>query len=219
MRKIILLGVFFISIYTLSAQEGGFKTYSLKQAVDYGIQNNISAKNAKLSETETVAHNHELLSLGMPQISAEFDYQYYMIKPTSPAFASDLALFGLPAGTKIYFNLNHNVNTGVTLNQLVYDTRYFIGIQTFKHLITLSQQTTALTVQDIRYNVIKSYYEVQAAKEIMRVLDSNLVIIDKLLHDTKETFNQGLIEEILRTYMTSGCQHSNLIWACRSLIR
>ena len=195
MRKIILLGVFFISIYTLSAQEGGFKTYSLKQAVDYGIQNNISAKNAKLSETETVAHNHELLSLGMPQISAEFDYQYYMIKPTSPAFASDLALFGLPAGTKIYFNLNHNVNTGVTLNQLVYDTRYFIGIQTFKHLITLSQQTTALTVQDIRYNVIKSYYEVQAAKEIMRVLDSNLVIIDKLLHDTKETFNQGLIEE------------------------
>ena len=194
MRKILILAVIFLSFYRLPAQSG-FKTYSLKQAVEYGIQNNIAAKNAKLSETEAKARNHELLSIGLPQINAEFDYQYYMIKPTSPAFAQDLALFGLPAGTKIYFNLNNNINTGVTLNQLVYDTRFFIGIQTFKHLITLSQQTTALTNQDVRYNIVKGYYEVQAAKEIMRVLDSNLVIIQKLLHDTKETFKEGLIEE------------------------
>jgi outer membrane protein TolC len=59
----------------------------------------------------------------------------------------------------------------------------------------LSQQTSALTVQDIRYNIIKGYYEVQAAKEIIRVLDSNLVIIQKLLHDTRETYKEGLIEE------------------------
>jgi outer membrane protein TolC len=194
MRKILILAVIFLSFYQLPAQSG-FKTYSLKQAVEYGIQNNIAAKNAKLSETEAVAKNHELLSIGLPQIGAEFDYQYYMIKPTSPAFAQDLTLFGLPAGTKIYFNLNNNINTGVTLNQLVYDTRFFIGIQTFKHLITLSQQTSALTVQDIRYNIIKGYYEVQAAKEIIRVLDSNLVIIQKLLHDTRETYKEGLIEE------------------------
>jgi outer membrane protein TolC len=194
MRKIVILAIIFVSCYRLSAQ-GGFQTYSLKQAVEFGIKNNITAKNAKLSETEAVAKNHELLSIGLPQISGEFDYQYYMIKPISPAFTQDLALFGIPANTKIYFNLNNNINTGVTLNQLVYDTRYFIGIQTFKSLIKLSQQQTALTEQDVRYNIIKGYYEVQAAKEILRLLDSNLVIIEKLVHDTKETYQQGLIEE------------------------
>jgi len=194
MRKIFILAVIFISFYRLQAQ-GGFQTFSLKQAVEYGVKNNIAAKNAKLSETEAIAHNNELLSIGLPQIAGEFDYQYYAIKPTSPAFASDLVLFGLPAGTKVYFDLNHNINTGITLNQLVYDTRYFIGIQTFKHLLILSHQTTALTEQDIRYNIIKGYYEVQAAKEIIRLLDSNLVIIQKLLHDTRETYKEGLIEE------------------------
>jgi outer membrane protein TolC len=194
MRKILVLAIVFISFSGLKAQ-GGFKTYSLKQAVEYGVQNNIAAKNSKLSETEAKARNHELLSIGLPQINANFDYSYYMIRPTSPAFAKDLALFGLPAGTKIYFNLNNNISTGANLSQLVYDTRYFIGIQTFKSLLTLSSQMTALTEQDIRYNIIKGYYEVQAAKEIMRILDSNLVIIQKLLHDTKETYKAGLIEE------------------------
>jgi outer membrane protein TolC len=199
MRKILVLVFISMSIYRLPAQEGGFKTYSLKQAVEYGIENNISAKNAKLSETESLAHNRELLSIGLPQISGEFDYQYYMIRPTDPAFISDFGSippqFKSLFPTKFYINLANNVNTGVTLSQLVYDTRYFIGIQTFKHLLILSHQTTALTVQDVRYNIIKGYYEVQAAKEIIRLLDSNLVIIQKLLHDTRETYKEGLIEE------------------------
>lgn len=215
MRKTLLLAFICTSLYRLPAQSGGFKTYSLKQAVEYGIQNNISAKNAKLSETEAVAHNHELQSIGLPQINANFDYQYYIIKPTSPAVTQSLKQF-LPANgipvfgannkpngdylpfsipSNIYFVLPNNINTGANLSQLVYDTRYFIGIQTFKSLIKLSQQTTALTDQDVRYNIIKGYCEVQAAKEIMHVLDSNLVIIQKLLHDTRETFKAGLIEE------------------------
>jgi outer membrane protein len=223
MRKILLLAVIFTSLYRLPAQPGGFKTYSLKQAVEYGIQNNISAKNAKLSETEAVAHNHELQSIGLPQINANFDYQYYIVKPTSPAVTESLKQFlpatgipnelpvfttinnkptqigYLPLGfsipNNIYFVLPNNINTGVSLNQLVYDTRYFIGLKTFKSLLQISRQTTALTDQDVKYNIIKGYYEVQAAKEIMRVLDSNLVIIQKLLHDTRETFKAGLIEE------------------------
>jgi outer membrane protein len=223
MRRILLLSVALIYVFVLNAQENGFKTFSLKQAVEYGIQNNISAKNAKLSETEAVAHNHELLSMGLPQINGEFDYQYYIIRPLTPAISKyfndpnsltnqvyeSLAANGNNPGLaqlltnyeaahkndKIYFVLPHNITTGITLNQLVYDSRYFIGIQTFKHLITLSQQTTALTDQDVKYNIIKGYCEVQAAKEIMRLLDSNLVIIQKLLHDTRETYKEGLIEE------------------------
>jgi outer membrane protein TolC len=200
MRKILILAVIFLSFYQLPAQSG-FKTYSLKQAVEYGIQNNIAAKNAKLSETEAVAHNHELLSMGLPQLNGNFDYTYYLLKPTSPAFESGFNIGSLPPQfatllpSKFYIALHDNINTGVNLSQMIYDTRFFIGIQTFKHLITLSQQTSALTVQDIRYNIIKGYYEVQAAKEIIRLLDSNLVIIQKLLHDTRETYKEGLIEE------------------------
>lgn len=196
MRKILVLAIVFISFsFSQLRAQGGFQTFSLKQAIEYGVKNNISAKNAKISETEAKARNHELLSIGLPQLNANLDYQYYLIRPTSPAFSKDLAAFGLPPSTKIYFQLANNVNTGVNLSQMVYDTRFFIGIQTFKELIKVSKLTTALTEQEIRYNVIKGYYEVQAAKEIIALLDSNLVIVDKLLHDTRETFKEGLIEE------------------------
>jgi outer membrane protein len=115
MRKILVLVIILTGFYRLSAQQG-FQTYSLKQAVEYGVQNSISAKNARLSEIEAKAHNHELLSIGLPQVNGNFDYQYYLIKPTSPAFTKDLALFGIPPSTKIYFNLNNNISTGVNLS-------------------------------------------------------------------------------------------------------
>jgi outer membrane protein len=196
MRKAFILIIFIAAVASSQAQAVGFKTVSLKQAIEYGVQNNISAKNAKLSETEAKAKNHELLSIGLPQINANFDYSYYMIRPTSPAFAKSLSVFGLPASTKLYFQLPHNISTGANLSQLIYDTRFFIGIQTFKELIKVSKLTTALTEQEIKYSIIKSYSETQAAKEILRTLDSNLVIVQKLLHDTRETYKAGLIEEL-----------------------
>ena len=223
MRKILVLAIAIISVYSLSAEEGSFKTYSLKQAVEYGLQNNISAKNAKLSEAEATARNNELLSMGLPQINANFDYTYYIIRPLTPAISKifndpnsltnqvyqNLALNGNNPGLlqllsnyqtahkndKLYFVTPNNVSTGIALSQLVYDTRFFVGIKTFKSLVLLSQQTTALTEQEVKYNIMKGYYETQAAKEIIRVLDSNLVIVERLLHDTRETYKEGLIEE------------------------
>jgi outer membrane protein len=194
MRKILVLVIILTGFYRLSAQQG-FQTYSLKQAVEYGVQNSISAKNARLSEIEAKAHNHELLSIGLPQVNGNFDYQYYLIKPTSPAFTKDLALFGIPPSTKIYFNLNNNISTGVNLSQMIFDDRLFVGIKAFKSLINVAQLQTGLTEQEIRYNIIKSYCDVQSAKKILELLDTNLVTLDKLQHDTRETYKQGLIEE------------------------
>ncbi|MBS1622659.1 MAG: TolC family protein [Bacteroidetes bacterium] len=189
------------------AQSEGFRTFSLKQAIEYGVQNNISAKNAKLGEREAKARNHELLSMGLPQINGNFDYTYYIIKPTSPAFSASFdvsSLSNLPPPfdglasafpKKFYIALHNNIGTGVNLTQMVYDTRFFIGIQTFKKLIQVSQLQTALTEQDVRYNIIKGYSQTQSAKEILRYLDSSMVILNKLMVDTRATYQAGLIEE------------------------
>lgn len=220
MKKVFILFALIASL-TSQAQSEGFRTFSLKQAIEYGVQNNISAKNAKLSEKEAKARNHELLSIGLPQINANFDYTYYIVRPTSPAFTATFSNlfpsgvqqipvlnygsntptgayvpFSLSMPKDLYFVLRNNVSTGVNLSQLVYDTRFFIGIQTFKSLLKVSQLTTALTEQDVKYNIIKSYADVQAAREILRNLDSNLSIVNKLVDDTRETYKAGLIEEL-----------------------
>ena len=209
------------------AQTSGFKTFSLKQAVEYAIQNNVKAKNDKLSEAEAKARNQEILSIGQPQISANFDYSYYIARPYSAAIAQ---IFNDPnslsnqiynyqihqeavnnqhgldniinkysaahKNDKIYFVLPNNVNTGVQLNQMVFDGRFFVGLKATKDLLKVAQLTSQLSQQDIKYNVMKSYYDCQSAKEIISTLDSNLAIIQKMLHDTRETYKSGLIEEL-----------------------
>ncbi|MBS1595339.1 MAG: TolC family protein [Bacteroidetes bacterium] len=206
MKKVFILFALIASL-TSQAQSEGFRTFSLKQAIEYGVQNNISAKNAKLSEKEAKARNHELLSIGLPQLNGNFDFTYYILKPTSPAFSSSFdvsSLANLPPPldalgkafpSKFYIALHNNVGTGVNFTQMIYDTRFFIGIQTFKKLIQVSQLQTSLTEQDVRYNIIKGYSQTQSAKEILRYLDSSLVILNKLRDDTRATYQAGLIEE------------------------
>lgn len=224
MRKIIILTLLLGSIGQTFAQSGGIKTFSLKQAVEYGIQNNVNAKNGKLSEDEAKARNKEIVSMGLPQISGNFDYNYYILRPESPAIAKifndpnsltnqvykSLALNGNNPGLlniinnyaaahkddKIYFVLPHGISAGVQLNQLVFDGRYFVGLKATKELLKVARLSTQSSEIDIKYNITKSYYETQAAKEIRRYLDSNLVTIQKLLHDTKETYKEGLTEEL-----------------------
>ncbi len=195
MKKVFILFTLIASITTY-AQTSEFKALSLKQAIEYGLQNNLTAKNAHLSEQQAKARNNELLSNGLPHLDANFDYQYYIIRPLSPAFTKSLSIFGLPPDTKLYFTLPNNISTGINFSQMVYDTRFFVGIQTFKSLFKVSQLTTALTEQDIRYNIIKSYSETQAAREILRTLDSNLALVHRLVEDTRATYKEGLIEEL-----------------------
>ena len=222
MRKIFVLAILITSLQSLHAQGGTIQTFSLIQAVDYAIKNNTNAKNAKLSETEAKWRNKEIISIGLPQINANFDYTYNIIKPLSPAINKifndpnsltnqvykqlaidnssirDLILNYAVAhkNDKIYFTLNHSISTGIALNQLVFDARYFVGIKATKALFKTAALTTQLSEQDIRYTITKGYYETQAAKEIKRYLDANLEIVIKLLHDTRETYKVGLIEEL-----------------------
>src|ERR1017187_8716109 len=69
----------------LFAQEGGVREFSLKEAVDFALQNNNSAKNAKLDMKKAKAFNWEILTQGLPQLGGSFEYDYYFKTPLVPA--------------------------------------------------------------------------------------------------------------------------------------
>jgi outer membrane protein TolC len=91
MKKQALLFLFQIVVVIAFAQPKQLRTFTLQEAVDFALKNNVAAKNALLSEKEAKARNNEIISFGLPQISANFDYSYYFKQPTSPAIAK---LFG-----------------------------------------------------------------------------------------------------------------------------
>ena len=142
MKKKIITGIITLFAVSLFAQEKSVSSYSLKEAIDYALQNNVNAKNAKLDMKKAKAYNLEILTQGLPNLSGGFEYDYYFKTPLVPAvsnivapgspFATALAqlsqnsndpalvktLNSLGGGfSNISFVLPNDISTGITLTQ------------------------------------------------------------------------------------------------------
>ena len=221
MKKKIITGIITLFAVSLFAQEKSVSSYSLKEAIDYALQNNVNAKNAKLDMKKAKAYNLEILTQGLPNLSGGFEYDYYFKTPLVPAvsnivapgspFATALAqlsqnsndpalvktLNSLGGGfSNISFVLPNDISTGITLTQLLFDARYVFGLKARKELYLTSRLQSDLSDQDIRTNITKAYSQAEAAQEAKSLLLENKKIVDKILADTRAVFAQGLTEEL-----------------------
>jgi outer membrane protein TolC len=222
MKKKFLTLLFTGIVGMLFAQEKTLKAFSLKEAVDYALEYNNNAKNGKLGELQAKARNWEITSVGLPTISAEVGYTYYFKRPVSPAFNSFFSdtttstsrVFGYLAANdpairnilvqsaidskdnEFSFVLPHNFSSSISVSQLIFDGRYVIGLKATKDFMKTARLQNQMSQTDVKYTVMKAYYQAAAAKESNILLAENLKLVDKLLSDTRATFKEGLIEEL-----------------------
>src|ERR1019366_1108672 len=88
MKKILTISVAVFISAQLFSQEKTTQAYSLKQAVDYALDNNHDVKNAKLDMEKAKAFNWEILTQGLPQVSGSVDYSHYFKIPQVPAISN-----------------------------------------------------------------------------------------------------------------------------------
>lgn len=222
MKKFLSIYIILLIAVSSSAQDNSIKSYTLKEAVDHALSNNVAMKNAKLDEDQAKARNWEIMATGLPNINAELGYTYYFKQPVSPAFnqffadtsSSSARVFNYLAANnpdianilyqsaisskdaQFSFVLPHNISSSLTVSQLIFDGRYFIGLKATKDFTKTARLQKDLSQQDVKYNVMKAYYQAAAAKEGVSLLGKNLVLVQKLLADTRAIYNEGLIEEL-----------------------
>jgi outer membrane protein TolC len=187
---IILAVVLFISTGAFSQA----LSLNLKDAQDFAVKNSYNVKNAQFDLSIAEKKVKENLSYGFPQINANVDYTYYIGLPTSliPAeFAG-----GEPGEfIEIQFGLKNNLTGGVTLNQLIFDGRYFIGLDYAKVYEQLSMESLEKSEIDVKESVTQTYYNILVGQEAMKILDSTLVILEKTRFETGELFKEGFAEQ------------------------
>ncbi len=198
------------------------QSYSISEAVDYALKFNTTMKNAVLGQEQAKARNWEIMATGLPNLSAELGYNYYFKRPVSPAFnqffadttSSTAKVFNYLAANnpdinnilyqsaiaskdaEFSFMLPHNIASSLTVSQLIFDGRYFIGLKATKDFTKTARLQKDLNQQDVKYAVMKAYYQAAAAKESVGMLGSNLEVIQKLLEGVRATYNEGLVEEL-----------------------
>jgi outer membrane protein len=184
---------------------------TLEECIQYALQNSVNAKNAVLDEE--IAENViiERRSGGLPQISGNVALQdntklprfftTYNPNPDQPSLGGDLSTIpGIKAGDVVavqnFFQLPANGSASVTVNQMIFDRSYFLGLKAIRTYRELSVRTTEQTRQTLIINVIKAYYGVIINKDRINLYNTNISRVDSLLKNTKAMNQNGFAEDI-----------------------
>lgn len=204
--------LFFLN--TLSAQEKTMQL-SLQEAINYAIENSYNAQVAKNDRNAADKKVWETTAIGLPQISANIEYQKFLKQPVSllPAAAFDNTssvvdtvedYFNLtpskqptaPEGfIPVVFGTPQNINASVTLTQLIFDGSYLVGLQAAKTFLKISNQAEEKTALLTREAVINAYGNVLVTEKSISILESNIVIVEKSYNDAQKIYENGLNEE------------------------
>lgn len=188
-KKITLLLILLYSIIGFSQESTN--RFSLQEAIDYGIKNNRTAKNAVLDVEAAKQQKWETIATGLPQINASIGYNKWLQQQLSLIPAE---FFGGNPGefTKIAFGTKQSINARITLEQKIFDGSYLVGLQSAKVFLDISKNAKEKTNLEVRKAVINAYGNVLLAEESVFILERNEAVLLKNLNETTKIYENGL---------------------------
>ncbi len=201
------------------------KAFSLKQAIDYALQNQEQLKIAR-NETESAkAKIGEIRAIGLPQVSLgadlgnNFIQQKTLIDPSS--FGPQIEGYKLTQGDiqKANDGTNEVILTpklrevsgvkvpltfvqpwtgtaAISASQLLFDGSYLIGLKAASTFSQLSQKQLKQSEIEITEQVSKAYYGVLVSHARQELLIANLSRLDTLLKQTNQMYKNGFAEKL-----------------------
>ena len=202
----ILLGSLLRTASAQTAKDTGKFSFSLKQCIDYAMQNQTSMKNATLEEAIAASKVKEITGIGLPQINTSA--QLSNNDPLRRMFTAGDGVHPnflaggqvIPKGEVIavpnVFQLKAGGDVGATITQLIFSSSYFIGLKAAKTYKELSAKSTQLTKIQVTEGVTKAYYLVLINEERIKLFDKNVIRIDSMLKQTQVMHTNGFVEKI-----------------------
>lgn len=193
-----LLGAlaFLLSISAVEAQQ--VLELSMKEALEYALENNPTTKNARLELLISKATVKETTAQGLPQVTGSYNLDY---NPRIPVvFLPNQPPFGDPTNPSdvipARFGVSYSSGLGVNVSQMIFDGSFFVGLRAAKTLQELTGKDLQKAENDVVENVKKAYFGVLVNQERIRLAVANMSRIDTLLKETKALNEAGFAEKI-----------------------
>jgi outer membrane protein len=175
---------------------------SLQACTDFAVQNNINIKNAKIDVLIQQAQNDQLLAAAYPHFSGSAGFNDFVNPPVSffpNALLRGFPGFGnLPADgyTSVPFTPKYSSSATVNASQVVFDGNVFIALQARNTVMEMAEKASALTVENVKYNVFKAYNSLVIAYRQFAILKSSLAYARSIEHDISLVQKNGFAEKI-----------------------
>lgn len=189
MKKTILV-LLSTCFYLLTNAQEKTMNLSLKEAINFAIENSYNTKAAENDIKVAKETVWETTTIGLPQINGAVDYQKYLKLPvTLLDFDND----GI--NEEFIFVQKQNVNATVTLSQLLFDGSYLVGLQASKTYLKISKQAKEKTELVTREAIINAYGNVLVAEKSIEILKRNNAVNNRILKEAKIGYENGLTEQ------------------------
>ena len=188
-----LLFLFTLNFYFVVGQELP-EQVSLEQAVAFGKDNNRQILNANREVQRAYKERWSTIAIGLPQVRANASYQNFIELPTSLIPAQ---FFGGKEGefAEVQFGTPQTVVAGVTLDQLIFDGSYLVGLEATKVYLAISENILEKTMLEIRKSIISTYSYILLVQENIKFLKKNRNSLEANLNEVRELFRNGFEEE------------------------
>jgi len=185
--------VLFLLLFSTSTQAQS--SFSVDEAVKYALTNSSTSKNAALDEQSARAKVREVTTIGFPQVSASYGISNnYIIQrviiPDGTAFGRG------PGPLALEFQPQFGGQAVLSINQLIFDGSYIVGLQAAQTYRELAQRASDITRTQVIYNVKTAYYNVLIARERQVLLDVNVARLDTTLAEMRSLLANGFVEKL-----------------------
>ncbi len=214
-----LLGLLLFPVVAIAQNDTAKITrheFSIQQAVDYAMKNNVNVKNALLGVKMQEQVNREVTARAYPGINASIGTTYNpnvatQVLPNfiSPATYQVLIDEGVKDGNgnsiqmpadfgfiAAQFGTRYNASAGISLSQILFDGQVFVGLMARKATMQFAQKNAEITEEAIKANIYKIYYQLVVSKTQVELLDTNIAFVEKNLRDTRIIYENGFREKL-----------------------
>lgn len=170
------------------------QTVTLKQAIEYALQNKTDALKAKLDVTNADYKIAEAKAGALPSINGTANINYNPILQQS-ALPGDF--IGAP-GTVVMvpFGQKWIAGAGVQLQQAIFNQQVFIGLKAAKSTKEFYQLNADLTDEQIIERVSNAYFQVFTVEQNQETLESSYASTEKARNIIKSLYDNGLAKKI-----------------------
>ena len=192
--KKVLLGILSLGFLSQTQAQHAF---TLEDAVSYGIKHHVDVKNAIVKRQDTEMDIKEIKAAGLPKVNGQFQFTYNAIVPTSLIDAANFNPDATPGEVvKFKFGVPWGGQTGIAVNQLIYDATWLVGLRAQDTYRKLADQSIVQSKVAVAENISKAYYSVLVAQERAKLLELNIDRLDTLEYNTAEMYKQGFVEKL-----------------------
>lgn len=167
---------------------------SLSDCINFALEQHPQVKIDRMKMLDADYQIRENKAVGLPQITAGLNYQYFFQKPISvlPDFFGGGQAFDRTQS----FALRNNINGSIGWNNLLFSNSYRIGLKAAKYYRELVSQQLNVTRRNLRNQVTEAYLPTLLIDENLGMFDKNIANLEKILNETKAINKAGFAEQL-----------------------